>query len=140
MGLISRVSSRTYRTGESVKNSQSKNTKKSPQLTMASRIHFANNSEIGCFVNLTNTYCLVAIEDSNNFASIFENDLGGSDEFRICRTRSHRGNLQIERYVHAKRSTDRLYTIMHFSDTLHVFAIAYNVLQNKFCYCLTCES
>jgi len=53
---------------------------------MASRIHFANNSEIGCFVNLTNTYCLVAIEDSNNFASIFENDLGGSDEFRICRT------------------------------------------------------
>jgi len=50
---------------------------------MASRIHFSNNSEIGCFVRMTNTYALVAIDTSNNFSSIFERDL--SHAMKICR-------------------------------------------------------
>merc|ERR1712179_474811 len=42
---------------------------------MATRIHFENNSEIGCFAKITSAYALVAIGTSNNFYSIFEADL-----------------------------------------------------------------
>lgn len=42
---------------------------------MASRIHYENNSEIGCFARLTSAYCLVAISAQKNFSSHFEADL-----------------------------------------------------------------
>lgn len=42
---------------------------------MATRIHYENNSEIGCFARLTSAYCLVAIGATENFYSQFERDL-----------------------------------------------------------------
>ena len=43
---------------------------------MASRATFENNNEVGCFAKLTNTYCLVASGGSENFYSVFEQELG----------------------------------------------------------------
>ncbi|KAH9856634.1 eukaryotic translation initiation factor 6 [Lenzites betulinus] len=43
---------------------------------MATRIQFENNSDIGVFSKLTNSYCLVAIQGSTNFYSSFESELG----------------------------------------------------------------
>ena len=42
---------------------------------MATRIHYENNSEVGCFARLTSAYCLVSVGTSQNFYSIFEADL-----------------------------------------------------------------
>lgn len=42
---------------------------------MATRIHYENNSEIGCFARLTSAYCVVAIGATENFFSHFEADL-----------------------------------------------------------------
>ena len=42
---------------------------------MATRIHYENNSEIGCFARMTSAYCLVAIGKTENFFSQFERDL-----------------------------------------------------------------
>jgi len=42
---------------------------------MATRIQFENNSDIGVFSKLTNSYCLVAIQGSTNFYSAFESEL-----------------------------------------------------------------
>jgi len=42
---------------------------------MATRLCFENSNEIGVFSLLTNTYCLVANGGSENFYSIFENEL-----------------------------------------------------------------
>jgi len=42
---------------------------------MALRCTF-ENSEIGCFATLTNTYCIVADGGSENFYSVFEGELG----------------------------------------------------------------
>src|SRR5690554_132107 len=44
---------------------------------MASRLEFENSSEIGVFVKMTNSYCLVADSGTTNFASFFESELGG---------------------------------------------------------------
>lgn len=43
--------------------------------TMALRVQFENNNEVGVFAKLTNTYCLVAIGGSENFYSAFEAEL-----------------------------------------------------------------
>ncbi|KAF9198804.1 eukaryotic translation initiation factor 6 [Haplosporangium sp. Z 27] len=43
---------------------------------MAVRTQFENNNEIGVFAILTNSYCLVAIGGSENFYSVFEQELG----------------------------------------------------------------
>lgn len=42
---------------------------------MAIRLQFENSNEIGVFSNLTNRYALVSIGGSENFYSIFENEL-----------------------------------------------------------------
>jgi translation initiation factor 6 len=42
---------------------------------MALRCQFENSSEIGVFAKLTNTYCLVALQGSENFYSTFEQEL-----------------------------------------------------------------
>ena len=39
-------------------------------------IQFENNSDIGVFSKLTNSYCLAAIQGSTNFYSAFEAELG----------------------------------------------------------------
>jgi len=49
---------------------------------MATRIHFDNSSEIGCFAHITSSYALVAVSTSNNFSSQFEVDL--SDHIPVC--------------------------------------------------------
>lgn len=43
---------------------------------MATRTNFENSNEIGCFAKLTNSYCLVGNGGSENFYSIFEQELG----------------------------------------------------------------
>ena len=42
---------------------------------MASRAQFENSNEVGVFANLTNGYALVAIGGSENFYSVFEQEL-----------------------------------------------------------------
>jgi translation initiation factor 6 len=42
---------------------------------MATRCSFENSSEVGVFAKLTNKYCLVASGGSENFYSIFEEEL-----------------------------------------------------------------
>lgn len=42
---------------------------------MASRAQFENSNEIGVFCNLTNAYALCAIGGSENFYSVFEQEL-----------------------------------------------------------------
>lgn len=42
---------------------------------MAVRVQFENNNEVGVFSKLTNSYCLVAIGGSENFYSVFEDEL-----------------------------------------------------------------
>lgn len=42
---------------------------------MATRAQFENSNEIGVFANLTNAYCLAAIGGSENFYSVFEQEL-----------------------------------------------------------------
>ncbi|OQR73865.1 eukaryotic translation initiation factor 6-like, partial [Tropilaelaps mercedesae] len=46
-----------------------------PVDTMALRVQFENNNEVGVFSKLTNSYCLVAIGGSENFYSVFEGEL-----------------------------------------------------------------
>ena len=43
---------------------------------MANRCSFENSYDIGVFVKLTNSYCLVATGGSENFYSVFESELG----------------------------------------------------------------
>lgn len=43
---------------------------------MASRASFENSTEVGVFARLTNKYCLVASGGSENFYSVFEEELG----------------------------------------------------------------
>ena len=40
---------------------------------MATRLKFENSNDIGCFVKLTNSYCLVATGGSDNFYYGFNN-------------------------------------------------------------------
>ncbi|KAN0134452.1 hypothetical protein V8E53_007598 [Lactarius tabidus] len=42
---------------------------------MATRLQFENSSDIGVFSKLTNAHCLVAIQGSTNFYSVFEAEL-----------------------------------------------------------------
>jgi translation initiation factor 6 len=42
---------------------------------MALRCQFENSSEVGVFARLTNSYCLVALQGSENFYSAFETEL-----------------------------------------------------------------
>lgn len=42
---------------------------------MATRAQFESSNEIGVFSNLTNAYCLTAIGGSENFYSVFEQEL-----------------------------------------------------------------
>ena len=42
---------------------------------MATRISYENSSEIGVFAKLTNKYCLVSEGGSENFYSVFEDEL-----------------------------------------------------------------
>mmetsp|Transcript_16423 Transcript_16423/g.38975 ORF Transcript_16423/g.38975 Transcript_16423/m.38975 type:complete len:246 (-) Transcript_16423:204-941(-) len=42
---------------------------------MASRCQFENSNDVGVFANLTNAYCLVALGASENFYSVFEEEL-----------------------------------------------------------------
>jgi translation initiation factor 6 len=51
---------------------------------MATRLQFENNSDIGVFAKLTNSYCLAAIQGSTNFYSAFEAEL--SDVIPIVHT------------------------------------------------------
>jgi translation initiation factor 6 len=43
---------------------------------MAVRVTFENSQEVGVFVKLTNSYCLVSFEGSESFYSVFEGELG----------------------------------------------------------------
>lgn len=51
---------------------------------MATRLRFENSCEIGVFTKLTNAYCLVANDGSENFYSIFESEL--ADVIPVVRT------------------------------------------------------
>ena len=51
---------------------------------MANRLHFENNSEVGCFARITSAYCLVAVGISENFFSHFEAEL--SDHIPVVHT------------------------------------------------------
>jgi len=51
---------------------------------MATRLHYDNSSEIGCFAHLASNYAVVALSTSNNFSSVFEQDL--SDHIPVCLT------------------------------------------------------
>jgi translation initiation factor 6 len=51
---------------------------------MAIRAQFENSNEIGVFSNLTNAYALVAIGGSENFYSVFEQEL--SDHIPVVHT------------------------------------------------------
>ncbi len=42
---------------------------------MATRAQFESSNEIEVFANLTNAYCLTAIGGSENFYSVFEQEL-----------------------------------------------------------------
>ena len=42
---------------------------------MASRINFENSQEIGCFLKLTNAYCLMAAGSTEAFANIVESNV-----------------------------------------------------------------
>jgi len=52
--------------------------------TMAVRVAFENNNEVGVFSLLTNSYCLIAIGGSENFYSVFEGEL--SDVIPVVHT------------------------------------------------------
>ncbi|WZZ52363.1 hypothetical protein YC2023_052470 [Brassica napus] len=52
--------------------------------SMATRLQFENNCEVGVFSKLTNAYCLVAIGGSENFYSAFESEL--ADVIPIVKT------------------------------------------------------
>lgn len=54
------------------------------QYNMAVRAQFENSNEIGVFSNLTNAYALVAIGGSENFYSVFEQEL--SDHIPVVHT------------------------------------------------------
>ena len=43
---------------------------------MSIRANFENSNELGCFALLTNSYCLVSVGGSENFYSVFEQELG----------------------------------------------------------------
>ena len=43
---------------------------------MASRIKFENSNDIGCYVKLTNAYCIVASGGSESFYQQVNNDIG----------------------------------------------------------------
>jgi translation initiation factor 6 len=43
---------------------------------MATRVSFESSADIGVFAKLTNKYCLVASGGSENFYSVFEQELG----------------------------------------------------------------
>ena len=43
---------------------------------MATRANFENSNEIGVFATLTNSYALVSTGGSENFYSVFEQELG----------------------------------------------------------------
>jgi len=45
------------------------------KVTMATRVQFENNNEVGVFSKLTNAYAIVAIGGSENFYSVFESEL-----------------------------------------------------------------
>ena len=51
---------------------------------MATRVQFENSNEVGVFANLTNSYALVAIGGSENFYSVFEQEL--SDHIPVVHT------------------------------------------------------
>ena len=42
---------------------------------MAIRLQFESNNDIGAFARLTNSYCLVSANSSENFCSTFESEL-----------------------------------------------------------------
>eukprot|EP01024_Parvocaulis_polyphysoides_P053591 TRINITY_DN5348_c0_g2_i1.p1 TRINITY_DN5348_c0_g2~~TRINITY_DN5348_c0_g2_i1.p1 ORF type:complete len:246 (-),score=36.65 TRINITY_DN5348_c0_g2_i1:330-1067(-) len=42
---------------------------------MATRTQFENSQEVGVFARLTNSYCMVALGGSENFYSVFQNEL-----------------------------------------------------------------
>ena len=51
---------------------------------MATRCQFENSNEIGVFANLTNSYALCAIGGSENFYSVFEQEL--ADDIPVVHT------------------------------------------------------
>ena len=57
-------------------NSQRRRVDLAPRrLAMAVRHQYENSNDIGVFANLTNSYCLTAIGGSENFYSVFQNEL-----------------------------------------------------------------
>lgn len=51
---------------------------------MATRLHYDNSSEVGCFAQLASNYAVIALSTSNNFSSVFEQDL--QDHIPVCLT------------------------------------------------------
>ena len=45
---------------------------------MASRLQFENSNEIGCFMKITNSYCLVSEGGSDQFFQIVSNEIGNT--------------------------------------------------------------
>jgi translation initiation factor 6 len=43
---------------------------------MAVRAHYEGSNDVGVFATLTNSYCITAVDGSENFYSIFESELG----------------------------------------------------------------
>ena len=43
---------------------------------MATRVKFENSNDVGCFVKLTNTYCLIATGGSDAFYHSFDINIG----------------------------------------------------------------
>mmetsp|Transcript_2832 Transcript_2832/g.9192 ORF Transcript_2832/g.9192 Transcript_2832/m.9192 type:complete len:186 (+) Transcript_2832:125-682(+) len=51
---------------------------------MAVRHQYENSNDIGVFANLTNAYCLTAVGGSENFYSVFQNEL--SNDIPVVKT------------------------------------------------------
>lgn len=58
---------------------------------MATRCQFENSNEIGVFANLTNSYALCAIGGSENFYSVFEQEL--ADHIPVVHTSINGGRF-----------------------------------------------
>ena len=75
---------------------------------MATRCQFENSNEIGVFANVTNSYALCAIGGSENFYSVFEQEL--ADHVPVVHT-SVNGGRFIGRVTVGKSSCKRNFTL-----------------------------
>ena len=75
---------------------------------MATRAQFENSNEIGVFSHLTNAYALCAIGGSENFYSVFEQEL--ADHIPVIHTSiagcRFVGRVVVGAYIHSRKRID----------------------------------